>query len=421
MSLSERHAGPVMRIGFLLGVLVLAAACAATERSELGDGENVPAEPPAMGAGGAGGGPSPFTPSGGGEPAIPGGPPCDHADPTGDLDGDGFSVDDGDCNDCSPQMNPGAYDYADNLVDEDCNGALDDEPTACDTTITAMDAPDARDGARAMGLCRDQSGDSWGLLNARYTLADGTTGIDARSHGLKETFGDVIVPREGTRMLILSSGYARAPGDPGFENPDLQTSWLGTTSAMPTGFPVPSPSCSTPISELPDAYDPAALQIDIVVPTNAESFSFDFDFYTEEFPVFICKHFNDFFVALQQPAPTDSMLGNIAFDTIGNPISVNNSFLEVCESQTAGGKFFACPQGPGDLAGTGFEGNSQEPSHAATGWLVTTSPVTPGETITLRFAVWDSGDYVLPSTVMLDNFRFNPEPADSPITEQVPR
>src|SRR5262245_485529 len=49
-----------------------------------------------------------------------------------DHDGDGFSFTDGDCNDCDPSANPGAFDVAGNGVDEDCSGTPDDEPANCD-------------------------------------------------------------------------------------------------------------------------------------------------------------------------------------------------------------------------------------------------------------------------------------------------
>src|SRR5258708_4876851 len=42
-----------------------------------------------------------------------------------DHDGDGFSAQDGDCNDCDPNMNPGAYDVDKNGLDEDCSGVAD--------------------------------------------------------------------------------------------------------------------------------------------------------------------------------------------------------------------------------------------------------------------------------------------------------
>ena len=75
---------------------------------------------------------------------------------------------------------------------------------------------------------------------------------------------------------------------------------------------------------------------------------------------------------------------------------------------TIEGKQFDCPLGTAELEGTGFvevfEGDVL--SHAATGWLETLSPIVPGETFTLRFAVWDAGDGVLDSTVLLDGFRW---------------
>jgi hypothetical protein len=54
------------------------------------------------------------------------------------------------------------------------------------------------------------------------------------------------------------------------------------------------------------------------------------------------------------------------------------------------------------LQGTGYEGGIG----GGTGWLTTTSPVTPGETITLRFMIFDEGDHILDSVVLIDNFRW---------------
>jgi len=39
--------------------------------------------------------------------------------------------------------------------------------------------------------------------------------------------------------------------------------------------------------------------------------------------------------------------------------------------------------------------------------LQTTASINPGETFTIRFAIWDMGDEVLDSTVLVDNFRFD--------------
>src|SRR5690606_33172063 len=114
---------------------------------------------------------------------------------------------------------------------------------------------------------------------------------------------------------------------------------------------------------------------------------------------------------------------NIVLDDAGNVVSVNNSLLDVCEPGTFGDKTFSCPEGAGQLVGTGFAaresecgnagGLSEYPDHsrAGTGWLATTAPVTPGSIITLRFTIWDSGDADLDSTVLIDSFRWEVDEA----------
>src|SRR5213593_1040138 len=49
-----------------------------------------------------------------------------------DQDKDGYTRADGDCNDLDPNTNPGAFDVPGNMIDEDCRGTPDDEPSACD-------------------------------------------------------------------------------------------------------------------------------------------------------------------------------------------------------------------------------------------------------------------------------------------------
>ena len=116
-------------------------------------------------------------------------------------------------------------------------------------------------------------------------------------------------------------------------------------------------------------------------------------------------------VVLYDPAPAGLADGNSAFDQDGNPISVNNSLLQVCDPGTYKGKTFTCPLGNSTLSGTGFEG------HAATGWLTTQTDVVPGKEITLRFAIWDSGDGALDSTVLIDDFSWSAEPGNGTSTQ----
>ena len=103
---------------------------------------------------------------------------------------------------------------------------------------------------------------------------------------------------------------------------------------------------------------------------------------------------------------------NIAFDSQRNPVSVNNGFLEVCKPFTYEGRMggmpfrrpFPCALGIDQLQATGFE------DHAATGWLQTRTNVVPGEELTLRLAIWDAGDEVLDSTVLIDNLKWDVKP-----------
>ena len=362
---------------------------------------------------GVGGGLGLGTSAGAGAGILGEEPNCNGVDPNLVNDGDGWTGAAGDCHDCTAQMNPGAQDYAGNAIDEDCNGAKDDNPVACDSAL-AIDSPDAFDAARAMGLCKMQQNAGWGLISARYATSDGGTLPDSLGHGILCTFGPNVVPQEGSKMLALSSGAARTPSDSGYISPGGYDKFY--TSGSPPGYPKESPSCPGVITGQP--HDSAALEVVIQAPTNAKSLHFNLNFYTYEFPYFICSTYNDFFVAMLAPPPAGLPDGNVSFDSQGNTISVNAGFLEVCHPQDAGGKNFPCSLGPAGLAGTGFDDDTNS---AATGWLVTNAPVEdPGGNITLLFAIWDSGDGILDSTVLLDNFGFDVEGAPTQTTPVPP-
>jgi hypothetical protein len=337
---------------------------------------------------------------------------CASPPPDEDLDGDGFTASSGDCDECRADVNPGAYDFASNGDDEDCTGKADDAAGACDAALGEIADPDALNGARAIGLCQLASDKRWGVVSAKYVKVDGSEGENPLSHGLLADFGPDVAPRQGKRLLALSTGTARRPNDPDHQSPSGAD--MGTTGSAPPGFPVDSPSCPTQTANDKNANDPIALEIVVRVPTNAHSFAVAFDFYTYEFPQFVCSQYSDFLVILQSPAPSGALGGSIAFDSGENPISANTTLLGVCAPQTAGGKTFDCPLGTGELDGTGFEG------HGATGWLTVKSPVDAGTDVTLRIGVWDMVDHILDSTVLVDDFRWLSDSAPSPATERAP-
>jgi len=339
--------------------------------------------------------------------------------PNDDFDQDGFSTSDGDCNDCDPNTNPGAFDVEANNVDEDCNAVVDDA-TECDETLGISDN-DPENGARAIGICQKAVESSayktnlrWGLLKANYQLVDGSSTMSYVQHGILPNFGEAVHPQQGQRLLALSSATARRPGDPAYQAP--LDGLIGTSCATPDGWPKQSPSCPSPPASAPIANDSAALALKIRVPTNAHGLSFRFRFFTTEFPSWICHQYNDVFVSLLNTSalPPDT---NISFDSANNPISVNTVFLDTCTPRVDNGKDYPCSLGPSALSGNGFGPCDEEPlGYGATGWLQSSSPVSPGETIDLLFAIWDSGDKLMGSTVVIDDFRWQADPGTMPVT-----
>jgi len=366
-----------------------------------------------------------------------------------DSDADGYTRNQGDCNDCDANVNPDAIEVAitepdpetgmvPEPADEDCDGTVDNVPAGnCDGDL-ALATTDALEGARAIELCQaaPETG-GWGVVSARYTLANGTEVDPGAKAGILENFGPNVPPLGGTRVLGISSGHARLPGqDDDCGTGDCQEGGVGTA---PPGFPQQVSGCAggpeTPIN------DDVALEVTLRAPSNATGYSFDFKFYTFEFSEWVCTQYNDQFVALVNPAPPGSVNGNVSFDSGGNPVSVNIAFFDVCTSCQAfaanclceGGG--SCPQAPANccgagaaqLQGTGFDSwdsngdvvgiyddffggcFDSQPSpvkSGATSWLRTTAPVQPGSEVTIRFAIWDAGDAVLDSTAIIDNFKW---------------
>ena len=109
----------------------------------------------------------------------------------------------------------------------------------------------------------------------------------------------------------------------------------------------------------------------------------------------------------------------------GRPLLLNAGLLAVCnpsDQLRTSPKQFTCEQGTDLLLGTGFGagestcaaqgGTKPGIGGASTGWLHTTAPVAPNTIITVRFAVWDTGDEVLDSTVLIDKWEWSVEEPD---------
>jgi hypothetical protein len=170
-------------------------------------------------------------------------------------------------------------------------------------------------------------------------------------------------------------------------------------------------------------------KIVIRVPANAQGLSFDFDFWSSEWPEYVCSSYNDSFIAYLSGSTGTAT--NISFDAKGNPVSVNNGYLDRCTPGTPVGcnvtgspdASAACASGDTELGGTGF-GEPRKAYCAAavstpgasTGWLTSSAPVTPGDTITLELMIWDTGDQNYDSLVLLDHFQWSAVPTQTGTT-----
>jgi hypothetical protein len=236
-------------------------------------------------------------------------------------------------------------------------------------------------------------------------------------------------PTHGSAMAVIGSGFIAdipletPPGDddvhPTHCNDDLDEDFGGAYDPGPTlpdplipvdvgGDCAADPSlvgtgdCSNSIQGQFDqgvsANDYTELRVVATVPEATNSFSYDLAYFTTEYPYYYNTMFNDMYVGWLE---SNKWTGNISFDEMDNPISLNASFLDFMDD---GGNL-------PEFAGTCMR------QHAATKWLTTTAPVVPGEEIIVVFAIFDLSDSILDSYVLLDNWQWGCEGTDKPETK----
>jgi hypothetical protein len=364
--------------------------------------------------------------------------------PDGGEAGDGIGSLDGNNNDDAPETedgsgdgdgdtNPGDGDgdttNTTNPGDGDGDGDPDDGGDDSQTKFDLAGVPDASTNgclAPFHDPCDDDN-DPWHAMGincpGEWELTTAYTGHQQALYvhtGQLGTFNNppTYPTLEGEQMVILSSGIAQQLTVPG----------MYASTANPGNDPMilPPPLTETPVDaqlmvdciEEPNyvglgdcsntiyeqweqgsgAYDYAELRLSGEVPGGASGFSYNLAFFSTEYPVFYQSSFNDMYIAWLE---SEIWTGNVSFDEMGHPISLNAGFLDYKDAPNQ----FDCPnpcEAP-ELMGTAMQ------DHAGTKWLTTTAGVVPGEDFTLVFAIFDLSDNILDSVVILDNFAWNCE------------
>ena len=272
--------------------------------------------------------------------------------------------------------------------------------------------------------CDPASVDPWHAIGVNcpgeYAVTTQFTGAAAALYvhtGQLGTYNPATYPTlEGEKMVILSSGNAQQLTQAG--------AYASTSHAGNDPLTLPAPLTPTPVSPNQDcndnpalvgtgdcsntvqvqwdqgngAYDYAEMRMTGVVPGGASGFSYNFAFFSTEYPNYYKTTFNDMYIAWLE---SEIWTGNVSFDEMGNPISLNAGFLDYKDAPNT----YDCPApctAP-ELQGTAMQG------HAGTKWLTTTAGVVPGEDFTIVFAIFDLSDNILDSVVILDNFEWNCE------------
>ncbi len=314
------------------------------------------------------------------------------------------------------------------------NGETCEEQPTCSSgnqfgsSVTAMDL------LHAMDICdvyEAGAEGSFGIVpgsaligRANWPADSGT--VNHLQYGVTTQFGthSSNLPIFGDNMAVLSSGRARDAQDP---DPTANDSYTYTHGQPPADFVAPHggqlPQTRSDCPNGAGANDSVNLRVQLKVPEFANAFSFDFRFFSQEYRDYTCTVYNDFFIAMLDTSwtsgPGESSIPadkNVSFDSFGNYISVNSDqFFQICRSMNCGrsGVHYPCPGGTAPLQNTGYHDSIA----GATEWLTTTAPVVPGETITLRFIIWDTSDRLLDSLVLIDNFRWHAEPGGGPTTQ----
>ncbi len=132
-----------------------------------------------------------------------------------DCDGDGYLVP-ADCDDFNPQVNPEAYDFIGDAIDNDCDGTADNPVVTCET-VPATTPGSPSDFARAGDLCAQRAKTNAGtifdpLVRAEWGQVSGSGGQQVWTSTTKPQQVNIVSafgqssPRAGKTMAGIANG-----------------------------------------------------------------------------------------------------------------------------------------------------------------------------------------------------------------------
>lgn len=320
----------------------------------------------------------------------------------------------------------------------------DDPPCALAAAHLPCDA-DSDDPLHAIGLnCSSLGGDYVDPQNAVTVqkLEWKAAGVqaDKRPWQVARAYGNFIdpntdkplwSPREGEKLLLISSGLLPAPDAAGAVTIAGNAVYNDVGGAPWDDDLLPPPMSPKPGSPDPmgfkncdgvgdcsntlqaqwdlgggDPNDRMWFNFKVTAPSllagaaaDANGYSFDFAFFSAEFPEWVDTPFNDIFVVWQT---SSEYTGNVTF-IAGQPLTVTALWPIEYQGECALQDAKCVGQDPA-LEGTGYRKDG-----GATGWYRASGGVSPGETFGLSFAIFDMGDSTYDTTALLDHWRWDCE------------